>query len=615
MATTEKPPISSLRHPHYIVNQENWDKWRLTALGGSRFLKRYMKKSSKRENDQDFRDRLAVSYVPAFAKAAMNEVKNSIFQRVTDVTREGGPESYQQAVQGLEQGVDLAGSTMNAFIGREILPELLSMSRVGVYVDMPPVPGVTIADRLGKRPYLYWYKAEDIRSWCFFEKNEGDPTEFKALLLRETKYEMDRHWSELPADTTDGYRYMWIGEDGYVYCQFYHSNGDPIYPTGASTPVIKLNIKKIPFVLFELSDSVLADTADYQIALMNLASTDMAFALKANFPFYTEQEDWRVKSPYTKSADTQANTETSVTQPEGFFGAGVVSVTTTQEPTREVRVGVASGRTYPKDVERPGFIHPSPEPMQVSMEKQKQLKEEIRQLVALSVANLTPRQASAESKGLDNQGLEAGLSYIGLELEHGERKIAYFWALYEGKGPATVIYPTQYSLLTDADRREIAKDLNELMPQVNSLTFRKEVAKQIVLIVLGTKVSTETLKAMLTEIDESPVIVSDPKAVEIDVKSGLVSLDTASRARGYPKGEVEKAAKDHAERLARIAKSQAEAKGASDPGARGVSDLSANANAGKEEKAASQKDQTQRESVKDRTRGKHDLRQSRPDHR
>ena len=32
---------------------------------------------------------------------------------------------------------------------------------------------------------------------------------------------------------------------------------------------------------------------------------------------------------------------------------------------------------------------------------------------------------------MDNQGLEAGLSYIGLVLESAERRIAEFWAAYE----------------------------------------------------------------------------------------------------------------------------------------------------------------------------------------
>jgi hypothetical protein len=61
-------------------------------------------------------------------------------------------------------------------------------------------------------------------------------------------------------------------------------------------------------VVFNISDSLLADAADYQIALLNLNSADLGFALKANYPVYTEQVDWRSESPHLKQAATLANT-------------------------------------------------------------------------------------------------------------------------------------------------------------------------------------------------------------------------------------------------------------------------------------------------------------------
>jgi hypothetical protein len=67
-------------------------------------------------------------------------------------------------------------------------------------------------------------------------------------------------------------------------------------------------------------------------------------------------------------------------------------------------------------------------------------------------------------------------------------------------------------------------------------------------------------------------------------QAGLVGEQTASIALGYDEDEYEKARADHAARLVRIAASQG-AKG--DMGARGITDLSANPNAGEEEKAAS----------------------------
>ena len=64
------------------------------------------------------------------------------------------------------------------------------------------------------------------------------------------------------------------------------------------------------------------------------------------------------------------------------------------------------------------------------MELQAKLEDDIRKLIHLAVAN-TANRATAESKSFDNQGLEAGLSYIGLVLEAAERQIAEYWAAYE----------------------------------------------------------------------------------------------------------------------------------------------------------------------------------------
>jgi hypothetical protein len=70
---------------------------------------------------------------------------------------------------------------------------------------------------------------------------------------------------------------------------------------------------------------------------------------------------------------------------------------------------------------------------------------------------------------MDNQGLEAGLSYIGLVLEAAERQIAEFWAAYEERESvskrevATIKYPDRYSLKTDADRITEAQNLVKLM--------------------------------------------------------------------------------------------------------------------------------------------------------
>ena len=50
---------------------------------------------------------------------------------------------------------------------------------------------------------------------------------------------------------------------------------------------------RIPFVLLDIGDSMIKDVVNHQIALLNLGSSDVNYALKSNFPFYIEQKDQR----------------------------------------------------------------------------------------------------------------------------------------------------------------------------------------------------------------------------------------------------------------------------------------------------------------------------------
>jgi hypothetical protein len=179
------------RHPLYLSGMTDWYKWRLTYLGGDEFREAYLKKFSTREDQDDFNTRKDVTPVPKFAGAAINDIRNAIYQRMRDITRKGGSKGYQYAVSGNKLGVDRRGSTMNAFIGVKVLTELLVMGRVGVFVDAPPVPaGATLADVGDVTPYLYKYDIEDILSWTCSKPDS--PSEFQALLLRDTTMQYDQ---------------------------------------------------------------------------------------------------------------------------------------------------------------------------------------------------------------------------------------------------------------------------------------------------------------------------------------------------------------------------------------------------------------------------------------
>ena len=445
---------------------------------------------------------------------------------------------------------------MNSFINLRILPELLSIGKVGVFVDMPKLNGFTLADQAGSRPYIYVYQAEDIINWTL--DREGGEVIYKSLVLRDF-HEVTNPETGLIDSIQAVYRHLWIGPEGFVWFQFFDFELNKI------TEPVRLNIKKIPFVVGELTHSLLQDVADYQIALLNMESADISYLIRSNFPFYVEQFDPRMEL----SAQRLRNSLITQNMAGADINPGEAAEASLAK-TQNIDIGTQQGRRIPKDLEFPQFVHPSSEPVKASMEKQDQIKLDIRTLINLSITNLQPKMASAESKDRDNQGLESGLSIIGLELERTERLIAMFWAMWEGSSSnATVKYPKRYSLKTEEERRKEADSLLDKVGVIPSVTYKKWALKKAIAIQIGPDVSDEVLDNIFNEIDDADVIYSDTDDLAKDVEQGLIGLEDAANARGYPEGTVERAKEDHQDRIRRIAESQGQARGVPDLGGLG----------------------------------------------
>lgn len=587
--------LHKIRHPQHTLMSLEWEKFRLAFEGGIFFKSQYLKKFSTRESTADFNLRREMSHVPAHAKAAILDIRNAIFKRMVDITRKDGPESYTQAVAGLNHGVDGKGNSMNSFIGQVVMPELLVLGRVGLYIDKPQILSerLSLADARKFTPYAYHYQAEDIFSWHYNELNHLD-----VVLLRDHDFTTDDETGLINGEV-ENYRLLKLieldGRPQVVLSRFglaqRGSSTGPLANRGNNPsltmledPMI-LDIPEIPFVLMELDTSLMTDIADYQISLLNLASSDVNYALKSNFPFYTEQFHPSAELPNLRQADIE--------------GDGTTTEANTAN-ARQQKTGVSQGRRYPMGTDRPGFIHPSSEPLIASMKLQEKMKQDIRELVSLNLTNTKSQNAS----GLDGTGIEGGLANIGLELEFGERNLGRIWSWYESDkgGEVTVKYPDNYDMRTDEDRRKEAEELRDILPTVPSPTFQKQTTKDIITIMQGHKVSLNELQTMHREIEKAVVIVTDPLIIRSDHESGFVGDDLASRLRGYPEGEAEQAAKDHAARAARIVTAQMAETDMKRAQARGAPDLDSETDSGVVERDEAN-DTTTQMSEEDRTRG------------
>lgn len=609
--TRESSFLTAIRHPEYLENEMYWYEWRECYNGGPRFVRRNLKKFSSRETEEDFINRRFFTPIPSYAKSAVNDIRNAIFQRLRDVLRRDGSRTYMQATAGEIGGVDNKGSSMQSFLGIEVLTELLVMGRCGVYVDMPQLASpMTLADEGKARPYCYKYCVEDILSWA--PAKPEDPGHFSAILLRDHGVTYNQGFTNgvmLPSGGYTRYRFMWVDPaDGMVKMKLYDEQDNQINMRGqvirdAKGPiddledtfgVIPLELTEIPFHMLDIGGSLLKDVYKHQVALLNLGSADISYALKANFPFYIEQKDMRAVGTHLKK--TIDDDGTSVTSDNS-------------KPGEEGRTGVSHGRTYDLKANPPAFIHPSPEPLMASIKLQEKLEDDIRKLVNLEVQNKVGQRAlSAEAMKMSDQGLEAGLSYIGLVLESAERAIAQHWAAYESKDPvqrkvATIKYPDRYSLKDDKDRIAEAKEIAGLMYSVPGREVKKELAKNIVTVLLAGKVNTDTIDKIFTQIDAAGYATSDPEIIIRAVEAGLCGEETGSLAIGFSPGEHLKAREDHVNRAKAIAEAQMSAslKG-QNMAARGVKDMDEDKDSGKKEREeANEKDME--EDRKDNTRG------------
>lgn len=584
--------IIDFTHPDYDEAMQDMKLFREAWIGGRQFINTYLVQLSKRDDPLSMSEREQVTYCPAIAKAAVNEVKNAIFQRMGDVIRKGGPKSYQDAVNGDKWGVDKLGSSMNVFVNNQVLPELLAMGKVGVYIDRPYFDdNATLKDTVSKRQYLYIFKREDILAWVPDESSE--PNQFSKLLLRENHLDVDVV-TGLPICWNKRYRFL-SKENGQIAVRLYDNRGAQIDSNGLpSTAPFIIKLPVMPFVLFEISESLLTDIGMYQVCLMNLASSDMSYALKANFPFYTEQYD-EAQEPgfYKTTQEPNLGSYKDAANINFNQNSGLNDVA-----KEEIEAGPMRGRRYPLKAERPGFINPSSEPLLASMKKQEQLKLEIRQILSLWLQNVTSSSVPTTEQ-TPEQSQANGLNNIGLEIEHGERNILMIWAMYEGSNDAgTVSYPTNYSVKSDGERRKEAKEINELKSAIPSYIYQKETAKQSAYALFNGKIPQDKLQAIFDQIDNAKTMTCNAEEIKSDSELGLVGLDLASQARGYPPGEVAKAKVERAERLALIQAAQtAPGQPTQNPAARGIADMSTDPSlAARSEKQASVSD-----SIKDPT--------------
>lgn len=538
------------RHPTYYTDYAIMERYRYIIKGGDTFINKYLYKFTEVETDTDFTLRRYITYNIDICKSTINDFLDPLICNIFKVIRESESESYNRCILGKDGGVDNLGNSINNFMINSLLFELCFMGKVGVFLD-----NVSNEIKSNNHPYIYIYKFEDILSWNF------DITEnkFKTLLLKNSRFKINA-FGLVDSEIVDEYLYFVLNEFGTVTYYTYDMEGKEL-----NSEIIDLPY--IPFRMFEIKKSLLTDVDKCQIALLNTSSSDLNYILKANFPFYTEQFDPAAEGIRIKKIDDEGN----------------------EINDEKIQVGVTKGRKYSKNLERPGFIHPSSEPLTASMKKQEEIKKEVREIIKNNISD----------NGEGKSDLSSGLLVISNILEYCEKFIVDTWSDYEkvGKNKNKIIYPKDFILSTTENLIINSKNILDIVKEVPSNSLKKELLVKVAELLIKNDVSNEQLNKIKEEIRTSNILELSAETIKNDHESGFVSTETASKLRGYDVGEVEQAKIDHAERLARIAAAQ------TSPGVRGINDTFENPKQNLSDEKKIQQNTDDKDVPEDQTRG------------
>jgi hypothetical protein len=572
--------LSALSHPDFPVDSTRWYEYRLAFEGGEDFMREYLLRPSD-ETDSEFTDRKRNTPIPAVAKEAVKDVQRAITQRLADVTRSGGSKHYQAAVAGEGSGIDREGQAMDMFIGQDVLEELLVMGRVGVFVDNVPPDGPTLADGPAK-PYAYVYRVEDILNWRTMRpEQEGT---YSMVLLRDREVTFSQAFGlKFPNKLEERFRLVWIGADGFMRYRFLDKGLNQISPEVINPQLIveddgaiRTQLREIPFVMPKLRTSLLTDVVGYQRLLMNIASNEGMFGINMNSPMLTIQRDTRAdgqnwKKPVGGSEEPGGQRSRTNTERQG------------------IRSGWVRGRYYGLEEAQPAWINMPVESINASSEYRMKLADEVRQLVNVAVQNQTgTRSESRETREISAQGLESGLFFIAMKLQDVERKVARYFATYEGERKAAVVtYPKRFNLKTQQERIKDAAEFKKIIDDLPTQELKKEGIKRIVLDLFTGTVSSETMNRMMRAIETHPYIGGFDNVMAL-IEAGLLTRELAGGSQDLDPEEVKKAAEEKAKMAAEILETQMKIKAENTPerpAARGVPEADANPNSGKEERA------------------------------
>lgn len=235
-------------HKSYCDMQSRWEMARAAAEGehgvheeGDKYLPRLQD-----EDDQSYQARLKMTPFFNAVWRTISGLRGMMFRKPPII-------EVPPAMEELLVNIDLAGTSFNTLLQR-IAEETLTVGRIGLLVDYPPVPeGTTRADAVAAnaRPFVKLYKAESVYNWR--EETIGGIKQLTRVQLEE-RVEVQDAENEFKLTEEKRYRVLDLDEGKYRQ-RLFKAKGEEailleeIYPKMNGVPM-----DFIPFIVMGTDD-------------------------------------------------------------------------------------------------------------------------------------------------------------------------------------------------------------------------------------------------------------------------------------------------------------------------------------------------------------------------
>ena len=258
--------------PLYLTRQSQWKVMR-DCIEGSDAVKaareEYLPKApgkSKIESERRYASFLKRAVYVNFTGQALDIMHGMIFRRSPAIQ---APDNFIDS--GALGNIDNRGDNLYQFLS-DCVRDVMATGFGGILLDMPAAPeGLTVeeAEKMGIRPHLKYYKAEDIDFWRFDNFNGVERLSLVKLRERVDRGSMFVHSYETR------YRVLAINEKGEYYQTVYDpvkdANGKVVEYTETVIPItVNGNpIEYIPFVMLPFGEP--EQPPLYNLAVLNIA--------------------------------------------------------------------------------------------------------------------------------------------------------------------------------------------------------------------------------------------------------------------------------------------------------------------------------------------------------